>query len=91
MMVGWKSLMNILKRIIKLNNMNDKELNYLLTNFACDRLDELQIWLEEKDCDRQFIYEVIDASLNLSIKNVEEQNFRNKKLLEEVKNRFKED
>ena len=71
--------------------MNDKELNYLLTNFACDRLDELQIWLEEKDCDRQFIYDVINSSLNLSIKNVEEQGFRNKKLLEEAKNRFKED
>jgi len=64
--------------------MNDEELNYLLTNFACDRLDELQIWLEEKDCDRQFIYDVINSSLNLSIKNVEEQGFRNKKLLEEM-------
>ena len=68
--------------------MNDKELNYLLTNFACDRIDELRIWLEEKDCDRRFIYEVIDASLKLSIKNVEENNRIAKKLLEEVKNRF---
>ena len=71
--------------------MNDKELNYLLTNFACDRIDELRIWLEEKDCDRRFIYEVIDASLKLSIKNVEENNRIAKKLLEEARDRFKED
>lgn len=68
--------------------MNDKELNYLLTNFACDRLDELKIWLEEKDCDRQFIYDVINSSLNLSIKNVKKQSFINKKLLEEARKRF---
>lgn len=71
--------------------MNDKELNYLLTNFVVDHLEELKIWLEESDCDRRFIYEVIDASLKLSIKNVEENNRIAKKLLEEIRDRFKED
>ena len=71
--------------------MNDKELNYLLTNFACDRLEELKIWLEENNCDRQFIYEVIDASLNLSIKNENDRSNKNIKLLEEIRDRFKED
>jgi hypothetical protein len=68
--------------------MNEKELNYLLTNFACDRLEELKIWLEEKDCDRQFIHDVIDAALKQSIKNVIDSSNRNKKLLTEAKNRF---
>jgi hypothetical protein len=34
---------------------------------------------------------VIDASLKLSIKNVEENNRIAKKLLEEIRDRFKED
>lgn len=67
--------------------MNEKELNYLLTNFACDRLDTLAEWLREKDCDRRFIHDVIDASLKQSIKNVTDRSNKYKKLLMELKNK----
>ena len=53
--------------------MNEKELNYLLTNFACDHIEQLIVWLKEKGCDRQFTHDVVDGALELSISNAQKE------------------
>lgn len=68
--------------------MNEKELNYLLTNFACDHLEELIVWLKEKGCDKQFTYDVIEGALELSISNANKQSEMKTELFNETKKMF---